>query len=222
MRVTLRDLPNPKRRDPYYLQAPLYALFADPILDILRRRLQHAVLEAGCSNILDLGCGTGRQCRLLEQQGLECLGLDCSWAMLRMASKLSPASSSFVLAQAWASPFPASSFDGLILCLALHEMPPASRLPVLTEAARLLKPWGRLFILDFEPPGSPASRIIHCGISIIERLAGKRHFQASRDFLRKGGLQALISQWPGQVLMHQPLLQTALSLYVLDKDPTQT
>ncbi|MFW5863375.1 MAG: class I SAM-dependent methyltransferase [Desulfohalobiaceae bacterium] len=114
-----------------------------------------------------------------------------------------------------------SSFEAIILSLALHEVHPGLRRAVLEEAARLLQPDGLAFILDFEPPTSLSRRLLHCPIAVIERLAGKEHYQASRHFLRHGGTTGLISSWPGSLLSSRPLLQGALALHILQKGSTQ-
>jgi hypothetical protein len=91
------------------------------------------------------------------------------------------------------------------------------RLLTLDEAARLLKPEGYLFLFDFEAPQSVITRLAHWGISLIERLAGKEHYLASRDFLRRGALRGLVSFWPGSAVWDQPMLGGALSLRVLQR-----
>ncbi|MFP4213148.1 MAG: class I SAM-dependent methyltransferase [Desulfohalobiaceae bacterium] len=168
-----------------------------------------------------MGCGTGRQCRELLQQGVGCIGLDRSPAMLRTAHSRNPGSLPLVQAQAWSAPFSDSSFEAVILSLALHEVRPDQRRAVLGEAARLLQLGGLAFILDFEPPTSLSRRLLHCPIAVIERLAGKEHYQASRHFLRHGGTTGLISSWPGSLLSSRPLLQGALALHILQKGSTQ-
>lgn len=45
--------------------------------------------------------------------------------------------------------YPASTFDTAIMFLLLHEMPPEARRNTLTEAARVLKPGGRLVVAEY-------------------------------------------------------------------------
>lgn len=209
----------PRRlHDDYALLGPCYAWCADPFLTLFRRRILKAVQQAGCTQVLDLCCGTGQQCRLMHSQGLHCAGLDQSWSMLQRARQTNAPEQLFILGSACAVPFPEHSFDGIVISLALHEMPLADRQNVLREVDRVLKPRGKLFVFDFEPPVSLAGQAVHLGLSVIERLAGPKHYQASRDFLRTRGIQGLLSCWSGALIQHRTMFCGAFALAVLQKD----
>ncbi|MFO7801897.1 MAG: class I SAM-dependent methyltransferase [Desulfovermiculus sp.] len=206
------------QRDDYAWMGSLYARIAEPGLGPFHKAIQKAVIDAGCRQVIDLCCGAGQLCRLLQEKGIKCIGVDRSRAMLSKAIRLSPPELVFVQQDATATSFASGSFDGVIISLALHEMQQELRLLTLDEAARLLKPGGYLFLFDFEAPQSLITRQAHLGISLIERLAGKEHYLASRDFLRRGALRGLVSFWPGSAVWYQqPMLGGALSLTVLQR-----
>jgi ubiquinone/menaquinone biosynthesis C-methylase UbiE len=91
-------------------------------------------------------------------------------------------------------PYPNDKFDIILLSTVLHEMTPDLRINVLTEARRVLKETGRIVIIDFHPgPLKPIKGWIYKSIiNIAEFLAGREHFNNSRQYLASGGIPALI------------------------------
>jgi ubiquinone/menaquinone biosynthesis C-methylase UbiE len=102
--------------------------------------------------LLDIGCGTGRFLDFVKQAWprLNIIGLDMSDAYIRHAkrhlSQRSP--TSFVVSKAEAIPLPDKSQDAVTSIYLFHELPPKVRRSVLRECARVLKPGGRLILLD--------------------------------------------------------------------------
>jgi ubiquinone/menaquinone biosynthesis C-methylase UbiE len=106
--------------------------------------------------ILDLGCGSGRICLELADQGYaRIVGLDINHHGLsgarteaaRLAPRLRPR---FVLGDALAMPFPDGLVQGLIMQAVLTTMPdPEKRRRAATEAARVLHPQGLLYLAAF-------------------------------------------------------------------------
>ena len=102
--------------------------------------------------LLDVGCGTGRFLDLVKQAWprLPSLGLDLSDAYidharrhLRRRTRLN-----LIVANAESVPLPAASMDAVTSIFTMHELPPGVRRTVIAEAARVLKPGGRLVLLD--------------------------------------------------------------------------
>lgn len=131
-----------QRYDAWY-QTPLGA-WADQLEAVsIFRQLR---LRQG-ERLLDLGVGTGRFARAAAQRGAVVVGVDASRAMLRIAA-MSTHGTTVTLAQAdlAASPFAAECFDAVLivtsLCFVAH--PEA----VIHEAARMLRPGGRLVVGD--------------------------------------------------------------------------
>jgi SAM-dependent methyltransferase len=93
--------------------------------------------------ILDLGCGKGRFARRLIEQGAEVIGVDGSAGMLAQAGGLDR-----VRASALRLPFVPRSFDAAFAVEVFEHLPPSSLVLAFRELGRVLRPGGRLLILD--------------------------------------------------------------------------
>ena len=102
--------------------------------------------------LIDIGCGTGRFLDFVKQAWprLPVLGLDLSEAYIRHARRHLKRWSrvNFVVANAEAIPAPDNLYDAVTSIFMLHELPPRVRRTVIGEAARVLKPGGRLILMD--------------------------------------------------------------------------
>ena len=107
------------------------------------------------ARVLDLACGTGDLCRTLVEAGHEPVGADFSAGMLHWARTDAP----LVRADAMGLPFADAAFDGVTCGFALRNF--AALAPVLAECARVLRPGGRIALLDVAEPESPLVRSVH-------------------------------------------------------------
>jgi ubiquinone/menaquinone biosynthesis C-methylase UbiE len=102
--------------------------------------------------LLDIGCGTGRFLDFVKQAWprLRVHGLDMSEAYIRHARQhmRGRANMSFAVGKAEAIPLPDNSHDAVTSIFLFHELPPKVRRAALREFARVLKPGGRLILLD--------------------------------------------------------------------------
>jgi ubiquinone/menaquinone biosynthesis C-methylase UbiE len=102
--------------------------------------------------LIDVGCGTGRFLDFVKQvwPRLPVLGLDLSHAYIRHARGHLKRWSNVNLIVANAEEIPAqdNSCDAVTSVFMLHELPPEVRRTVIGEAARVLKPGGRLILVD--------------------------------------------------------------------------
>jgi ubiquinone/menaquinone biosynthesis C-methylase UbiE len=102
--------------------------------------------------LIDIGCGTGRFLDFVKQAWprLPTLGLDLSEAYIGHARRHLKRRSrnNLIVANAEAIPVPDNSCDAVTSIFMLHELPPKVRRTVIGEAARVLKPRGRLILID--------------------------------------------------------------------------
>ena len=111
-----------------------------------------AGLDQRSLRLLDIGCGTGRFLDAVKQAWprLPLLGLDLSEACIRHARRHLRRWTriDLIVANAEAIPAPDNSVDAVTSIFMLHELPPEIRRIVVKECARVLKPGGRLVLLD--------------------------------------------------------------------------
>lgn len=103
--------------------------------------------QAG-EKIIDLGCGQGIFCRELARAGAAVTGIDASERLVRAARERG-GNIKYLAADAARLPFDDGSFDAASCIMALQNMEPLDR--VIGEAARVLKPGGRLLLVMSHP-----------------------------------------------------------------------
>lgn len=117
-----------------------------PLADFLRGRRMSDL------SLLDVACGTGRWLHSIKQNfpRLPVIGLDLSPAYLAKSNQtLAPWSwKSLVEGNAEQLPLPDQSLDLVTSVYLLHELPAKVRARVAKEMARVLKPNGRLILVD--------------------------------------------------------------------------
>jgi ArsR family transcriptional regulator len=101
-----------------------------------------------CLTVADLGCGAGSLSAALAPHVARVFGVDQSAAMLRAARRRLDGFDNVELHRAGLEslPLPDQSCDAALLVLVLAYVPAVA--PVLAEAARILKPDGRLVVID--------------------------------------------------------------------------
>jgi demethylmenaquinone methyltransferase/2-methoxy-6-polyprenyl-1,4-benzoquinol methylase len=119
-----------------------------------RRTVESLSLPPG-EPVIDLACGTGDLCRDLVNGGYRAIGVDLSLGMLRHARTPSP----LVQGDALRLPFPDGSIAGVVSGFALRNF--VALPPVFAELARVLRPGGRIALLDVARPDNPLLRAGH-------------------------------------------------------------
>jgi demethylmenaquinone methyltransferase/2-methoxy-6-polyprenyl-1,4-benzoquinol methylase len=120
-----------------------------------RRRTVARLGLASGSRVVDLACGTGDLCRDLVQSGHHPIGVDLSYGMLAAARTAAP----LLNADALSLPFRDGSADGLTCGFALRNF--VALQPMLTEAARVVRPDGRIALLEVATPDNALLRWGH-------------------------------------------------------------
>ena len=113
-----------------------------------RRMLQLAAVKKG-ESALDVCCGTGDLSEALAAAGARTLGCDFSAAMLSVA-KGRRLTIPYLQADALKLPVPSASFDLVTIGYGLRNL--ADFQSGISELLRVLKPGGRVLILDFGKP----------------------------------------------------------------------
>ncbi|MCV2490724.1 methyltransferase domain-containing protein [Geodermatophilus sp. YIM 151500] len=148
---------------------PLY----DPVSRFLgvgkvhRRLLAQAALQPG-QRVLEIGCGTGNL--LLEakavQPGASVTGLDPDAGALARARRKARRRGLAVDVDrgfADALPYPDDSVDVALSAFMLHHVPAGEREPAVHELLRVLRPGGRLHLVDLDGHEQPGDGHVHPG-----------------------------------------------------------
>ncbi|PZG21123.1 class I SAM-dependent methyltransferase [Nonomuraea aridisoli] len=117
-------------------------------------RLAAMVRPRAGDRILDVGCGTGYLTRILSPvagPAGEVTGLDPSPAMIQYAAARARGNCRYVLGGAQTLPFPDGSFDAVTATLVVHHIPADDRPEALGEMYRVLRPGGRLLVVESRP-----------------------------------------------------------------------
>jgi len=119
-----------------------------------KRAVRSLELPPG-STVLDLACGTGDLCRELQARGHLAVGVDRSAGMLAAARTGAP----LVRGDCLAMSFPDAAVDGVVCGFALRNF--ESLGPFFAECARVLRPGGRMALLEVATPANPILALGH-------------------------------------------------------------
>jgi DNA-binding transcriptional ArsR family regulator/2-polyprenyl-3-methyl-5-hydroxy-6-metoxy-1,4-benzoquinol methylase len=180
---------------------------ARPGPDALRDALEDCLADRLLEDALDVGCGAGSLLAPLAARAQRVIGVDVARVMRNLArsriAETALANCSIRDADLHALPFADDAFD----CVVLDEVLGASATPGqgLDEAARVLRPGGRLLILDrIEPAAIRLRRAAAIEAGLIENQLG--------TWLAERGLQLHTRYWfPGPSL--------AYALFSADRAP---
>ncbi|WP_369370262.1 class I SAM-dependent methyltransferase [Promicromonospora sp. Populi] len=160
--VRILDHRTPEEREREFLPGmgkpwllPLYDVFSrfSRVRPLHERTVALADIAPGQS-VLDVGCGTANLSLavLRAQPAARVTGLDPDAAALRLAArKASRLREPLTLVQGFAERLPADdgSLDHIVSSLALHHVPDEARVRFGSEALRVLRPGGKVTIVDF-------------------------------------------------------------------------
>jgi ubiquinone/menaquinone biosynthesis C-methylase UbiE len=148
----------------YSLWAPCY----DRITKLhaqRRRSLELLDLRPG-EHLIVIGCGTGADLPLVPD-GVHVLATDLTPAMLRQARRRARPDMELRVMDGHALDLPDASFDAAILHMVLEVIPDPVR--CLREAARVLRPGGRIAVFDkFLPDGDQPGPLRRAGLALLD------------------------------------------------------
>jgi demethylmenaquinone methyltransferase / 2-methoxy-6-polyprenyl-1,4-benzoquinol methylase len=187
-----------------------------------RRLIQLTEVSPG-QRALDLCCGTGDVAFALEAQGAHVLGCDFSNPMLEVARRRRGEESLtiFVQGDALHLPCPDESFDLVTISYGLRNL--ADFRAGLVEMLRVLKPGGKLLILDFGKPDFgpwragyftylklfvPIFGRIFCGNSATHAYI----LESLKKYPAQKGIAALLSELNGRDVQIENLLGGVMSI----------
>lgn len=134
------------------LKSEIYSLFGR---NPKSNRIVPSIAELESSHaILDIGCGPGAAVRAAAGSVRRAVGVDRSESMVAIADRRSQAFSNvqFIAAGAEDLPFPDETFDRVWTIHAFHHWEDGDR--GIAECLRVLKPGGRLLIVEKETKGA--------------------------------------------------------------------
>lgn len=119
-----------------------------------------ALLPVRMGSVLDVGTGTGRMLELLAERADRVVGVDASAAMLAVAranlAKAGIGNARLAQDDIYALSAPRDGFDAVVVHQVLHYLDDPGR--AIAEAARTLRPGGRMLVVDFAPHAVEALR----------------------------------------------------------------
>jgi demethylmenaquinone methyltransferase/2-methoxy-6-polyprenyl-1,4-benzoquinol methylase len=154
-----------------------------------RRAMVDAVRPEPGQRILDVATGTGMVAFALAARGAEVTALDQSEAMLAVAQSrharagAGAGAINFVTGEAEHLPFADASFDALTFTYLLRYVDdPAA---TLTELARVVRPGGRIGMVEFGVPDNPALRALwrahtRVGLPLMGRAVSTAWYEVGR------------------------------------------
>ena len=127
------------------------SLFIAPL-----RRYAARIAGRSPGRIIDIATGTGANAVQLAKLGHSVIGVDLDREMLAKAQKKRRAHLvlDFMHGDGTALPFEDDSFDAATISFAMHDVPPEIGVGILREARRVVRPKGRIHIIDYNDLGS--------------------------------------------------------------------
>lgn len=167
-------------REGYDLWSQTYDRTPNPVVAMDARHTLQMLAPKPGEQILDAGCGTGRNLEPILEAGSQPIGIDLSIGMLKVARHSVPKAPLAVADLQKPYPFRAAQFDAVLCALIgehLDDLPTTFR-----EMHQVLKPGGRLVFSVYHPEMAFAGKEANFQRKNIEyRLGAVRHTVA--DYL---------------------------------------
>lgn len=124
--------------------APIYGRFFNYQVKYFKKIIQQGKKEVdfkNYENLLDIGCGTGAFCKVIQEKGLDVTGVDTSQGMLNQAKKKleNTPVKLYKITPGERLPFPNKSFDIVHISYVVHGLKKEERIYLYREMKRLAK-----------------------------------------------------------------------------------
>jgi ubiquinone/menaquinone biosynthesis C-methylase UbiE len=176
-----------------------WARFYDPFVNLMMLGQAPAMREHTADlarirpgeSILEVGCGTGeltQRARARAGPRAVVCGIDAATEMIGVARRKAARAGlgiDYRVAAIEALPFADASFDVVLSSVMMHHLPDDLKRQGLSEVRRVLKPGGRLLIVDFQRPKSLLAHLalpifvhhgLHHGIQDLPAMASEAGF----------------------------------------------
>lgn len=140
-----------------------------------RRVATRALAPTAGERVLDVATGTGLLAREIQQTGAQAVALDFSWNMIaagvRGEAAAGHAPLGWLNGDGTALPFGDATFDAVTISFGLRNIPDARA--GLAEFARVVKPGGRLVVMEFSTPTNSLFRRLYTDylVAALPRIA---------------------------------------------------
>lgn len=161
----------------------------------LRERTIESARIASGEAVLDVGCGTGEiTMRAKVRSGPTGLvaGIDPAPEMIAVARQKAARAGldiDYRVAAVEALPFADATFAVVVSSLMMHHLPEDLKPRALAEIRRVLKPGGRLVVIDFQPPSSRLGRL--APVWLLHRVTAADGLEKLPPLLQAAGFIAI-------------------------------
>ena len=173
--------------------APLYDALNSFYEYSWKRRLRAVMFREARGRLLDVGVGTG--CNMpFYPKGQPAFGIDLSPGMLAQARARAEALGIDVQLRPMDLlhlDFPDASFDTVAATFVLLCLPDEAQLPALRELARVVRPDGRVLILDYHGPSTRRAQLWVKAMSGFLRAWAGRFDPPTEHYIEVAGLKVV-------------------------------
>jgi ubiquinone/menaquinone biosynthesis C-methylase UbiE len=162
---------------------------ATPVFQSFRDRIVSESRLTGAETVLDLGCGTGLVALAVAERCARVIGVDVSQEMLRRFARDASAVGGvdLILGDMRRIPLPDASVDVVTSCYAFHHLVDDGKELAAAEAMRVLRPGGRLVVVDMMFALTLARRdrrIVASKVAMLARLGPAGMVRLARNAAR--------------------------------------
>jgi SAM-dependent methyltransferase len=185
----------------------------NPVLAVREAALARRVLVRAGERLLEIGCGEGANLHHLRDEGAIRFGVDYSGAKTAFARRATDAHT--VTADATRLPFTDGAFDAVLIRDVLHHIEDV--VGVLAEARRVLRPGGRLTLL--EPNRASPFILMQAALIPAERGVLRSTAAALASTLARAGFRVTAQAYDQPFPIERVLLHPSFGLPSLGAQP---